>query len=152
MPTLTTALYACPDRYIGTTTALSLSSRFLGGSVGTTIYFNIFNTKIKNKLPAYVAEAAVKAGLPMGEAMQFVGTLLGTGGVAEAQRLPDVTPGILEAAGLATRWAYADSLSYVVSIPRILRVRWSCIDLFLVVHYYRIWDCWYDSVCFHAEY
>jgi len=52
----------------------------------------------------------------MGEAMEFVGTLLGAGGVAEAERLPDVTPGILEAAGLATRWAYADSLSYVVSV------------------------------------
>jgi hypothetical protein len=115
VPALTTALYACPDRYIGTTTALSLSSRFLGGSVGTTIYFNIFNEKIEAKLPTYVAEAAVKAGLPMNEAMTFVLALLGPGGATDAEKVPGVTLTVLQAAGLATRWAYADSLSYVVS-------------------------------------
>lgn len=33
VPSLTLALYACPDEYIGTTAALSLTTRFLGGSV-----------------------------------------------------------------------------------------------------------------------
>lgn len=33
VPSLTLALYACPDAYIGTTAALSLTTRFLGGSV-----------------------------------------------------------------------------------------------------------------------
>lgn len=117
VPALTTALYACPDRYIGTTTALSLSSRFLGGSVGTTIYFNIFNEKIKTNLPNYVSKAAVGAGLPVSEAMSFVMALLGPGGAADAQSIQGVTPNVLQAAGLATRWAYADSLSYVVSSP-----------------------------------
>ncbi|KAL2064448.1 hypothetical protein VTL71DRAFT_4942 [Oculimacula yallundae] len=114
VPALTVALYACPDRYIGTTAALSLSSRFLGGSVGTAIYFNIFNTKIKSKLPTYVATAAVGAGLPAGSAMQFVGALLGPGGGGRAAAaIPGATTQVLQAAGLATRWAYADSLAYV---------------------------------------
>lgn len=118
VPALTVALYACPDRYIGTTAALSLSSRFLGGSVGTAIYFNIFNTKIKSKLPEYVASAAVGANLPAGNAMQFVGALLGPGGgVVAAGSVPGATPMVLQAAGLATRWAYADSLAYGKSFP-----------------------------------
>ena len=113
VPALSVALYACPDRFIGTTAALSLSSRFLGGSVGTTVYFNIFNTKISSKLPKYVATAAVEAGLPIGSAMSFVEALLGPGGASAAEAVPGVTPQILGAAGIATRWAYADSLAFV---------------------------------------
>jgi hypothetical protein len=112
VPALGVALYASPDRFIGTTTALSLSSRFLGGSVGTTIYFNIFNTKIQKKLPEYVATAAIGAGLPVDEAMVFVGTFLGPDATALPE-VPNITPAIVEAATIAVRWAYADSLSYV---------------------------------------
>lgn len=113
VPALTVALYACPDRYIGTTTALSLSSRFLGGSVGTAIYYNIFNNKISAKLPVYAATAAIEAGLPATEAVDFVTTLVGTGGAQAAAMIKGVTPQILEAAGAAVQQAYADSLAYV---------------------------------------
>lgn len=105
VPALSVALYACPDDYIGTTTALSLSSRFLGGSVGTAIYFNIFNSKISSKLPAYVVTAVVAAGLPTNYAMAFVGAFLGAGGPSAAEAAPGATPSVLEAAVLAMRWA-----------------------------------------------
>ena len=48
VPSLTLALYAAPDNYIGTVGALSLSSRFLGGSVGTAIFFNVSHLELTN--------------------------------------------------------------------------------------------------------
>lgn len=111
VPALTVVLYAAPDDYIGTVAALSLSVRFLGGSVGTTIYYNIFNTKIMTLLPQYIATAAIKAGLPMADLEEFVVAFAETEpGAAE---LPGVTPQVISASSLAVRWAYTDSLKNV---------------------------------------
>ena len=119
VPALTLALYASPDEYIGTVGALSLSSRFLGGSVGTSIYFNVFNENVNKKLPAYIAKAAIAAGLPSTSVTAYVTAVLAdpTGKMAAAVK--GVTPAILGTAQLATQWAYADSLKYVwyTSIP-----------------------------------
>lgn len=119
VPALTLALFASPDEYIGTVGALSLSSRFLGGSVGTSIYFNIFNANINKKLPAYIAKAAIAAGLPPTSTTAYVTAILAdpTGKMAAAVK--GVTPAILGTAQLATQWAFADSLKYVwyTSIP-----------------------------------
>ena len=66
------------------------------------------------KLPKYVATAVVRAGLPAANAMDFVGALLGPGGGAEsAAAVPGASQQVLQAAALATRWAFADSLAYV---------------------------------------
>nr|POE51505.1 serine/threonine-protein kinase ppk16 [Quercus suber] len=111
VPALTLALYACPDEYIGTTSALSLTARFLGGSIGTSIYFNVFNTQITANA-ASVASAAIQAGLPAANAESFVGALLG-GDTAAATAVPGVTDAVIQAATLATQWAYADALKFV---------------------------------------
>lgn len=114
VPSLTLALYACPDKYIGTTAALSLTTRFLGGSIGTAIYYNIFNSNIQNKLPTYIATAAIEAGLPQSSAIQFVEALTAPQGAAELlAKVQGVTPQIIQAGALAARWAFADSLKYV---------------------------------------
>lgn len=114
VPSLTLALYACPDAYIGTTAALSLTTRFLGGSIGTAIYFNIFNSKIQKNLPNYVAQAAIQAGLPQDSAKAFVQALAAPQGSQQLlAQIPNVTPQIVQAGALALRWAYADSLKYV---------------------------------------
>lgn len=114
VPSLTLALYACPDAYIGTTAALSLTTRFLGGSIGTAIYYNIFNTKIQKNLPTYIATAAVKAGLPPASAIPFVQALVAPVGAAQLlAKVQGVTPEIIQAGALAARWAFADSLKYV---------------------------------------
>jgi hypothetical protein len=116
VPSPTLVLYARPDRYIGTTAALSLSVRFLGGSIGTAIYFNIFNTQIKSNLPTYMAQAAIKAGLKQKNAKAFEPALtLSKRSVAQAvlARVPNVTPQIVAAGALAARWTFADSLKYV---------------------------------------
>lgn len=111
VPALTLALYACPDEFIGTTGALSLASRFLGGSIGTAIYFNVFNTQITSNIPS-IGMAAVEAGLPTASAEAFVGALL-SGSQTAVMAVPGVTEAVLAAATLATQWAYADALKYV---------------------------------------
>lgn len=113
VPALTVALYACPDAFIGTTAALSLAVRFLGGSVGTTIYYNIFNTNFKSKFPQYVATAAIQAGLPAAEVPAFAKALSEDSTGAAALKVPGVNLQILQAGGLAAQWALNDSLKGV---------------------------------------
>jgi hypothetical protein len=118
VPALTLALYGSPDEYIGTTSALSLSSRFLGGSIGTAIYFNVFNTRLKARLPLYVGNAAVSAGLSQAQVPALVMALTSLDPTTASQ-VQGATPAVLKAAQYALQWAYADSLRYVwyVSIP-----------------------------------
>lgn len=114
VPALTLALYACPDNYIGTTGALSLSSRFLGGSVGTAIYFNVFNTKITNELPKLVGEAAIKHGVSKQNAILLVKAMAAQADYAElGSQVPGVSNAALNAAIYARQWSYANSLKYV---------------------------------------
>ena len=113
VPALTLALYACPDAYIGTTGALSLSSRFLGGSVGTSIYFNVFNTKIMKELPAQVLPVALKGGMTQKNAITLIEALDEANFEELAPKIPGVTPRLLEKVILARQWAFADSLKYV---------------------------------------
>ncbi|KAK3717409.1 hypothetical protein LTR37_005798 [Vermiconidia calcicola] len=112
VPAATLAMIAAPDALITTCAALSLSIRAVGGAVGYSIYYNIFNGKIQKKLPLLVGGYAVAAGLPVEDAETFVGTYL-TEGSEAAQALPGVTAGIIEAALTGSQWAFADSLAYV---------------------------------------
>lgn len=113
VPALTLALYACPDEHIGITTALSLSSRFIGGSVGTTIYFTIFNNKITEILPTALVGAAVAAGAPKESLMSFVQAMASPAFDLLAPMVPGITPEMVSAVTLARQWAFADALKYV---------------------------------------
>lgn len=113
VPALTLALYACPDEHIGITTALSLSSRFIGGSVGTTIYFTIFNDKITQILPTALGGAAVEAGVPKESLMGFVGAMASPAFDLLAPTVPGVTPAMIASVTLARQWAFAKALKYV---------------------------------------
>lgn len=110
VPSLTLALYACPDEYIGTTTALSLTSRFLGGSVGVGIYYNVFKSKLTAHAPE-IAVAAVKAGLPAAEAASFVEAFLVS--PIAAEQIKGVTATVLGAATAAQAEVYAEALKWV---------------------------------------
>ncbi|OAP64846.1 hypothetical protein AYL99_00818 [Fonsecaea erecta] len=112
VPAATVAITVAPDTSIATCVALSLTIRAVGGSIGAAIYYNIFVNKLKSKLPAYVARSAVRAGLPVAGAAEFVEVFVG-GSLAELARLPGVNKQIIAAASLASRWAYADSLKYI---------------------------------------
>lgn len=97
---------------MGTVGALSLSVRFLGGSIGTSIYFNVFLTKFTENLPAYVGQAAVLNGadkalatdLVLAYASQVPGAAAMVSGASET---------MLAATQYASQMAYAESLKWV---------------------------------------
>ncbi|KAH7017109.1 major facilitator superfamily domain-containing protein [Ilyonectria destructans] len=117
VPAATVAMIVVPDSLLATTAALSLSIRTLGGSIGYTIYYNVFVNKLTSILPTTVAEYAVAAGLAPEDAKVFVGTLLTA--PANITTVPGFTPDILQAAEVGVKWAYAGALKYVwyASIP-----------------------------------
>lgn len=117
VPSATVALICVPDAYLATTAALSLSIRTVGGSIGYTIYYNIFSNKIKSGLPQKIAQYAMGAGISAADATDFVGIFLTT--PANITSAPGYSSAIVEAATIGSRWAYADALKYVwyTSIP-----------------------------------
>lgn len=111
VPPSTVAITVCPDRLIATTVALSLSIRVIGGSIGYTIYYNIFAEKLGKALPENVAKAAVAAGLPASDTMKFVTAFLTAPG--SIMTVPGVTPGVVAAAIRGSQDSFAYALSFV---------------------------------------
>lgn len=111
VPAATIAMIVTPDAVITTAAALSLSIRTVGGSIGYSIYYNIFATKLTTNLPAYIAEYAIKAGLPLASAETFVLTFLGA--PEKITEVEGVTPLVLQGAMKGSQWAYSQSLKYV---------------------------------------
>jgi len=111
VPAATIAITVTPDAYIATTVALSLAIRVIGGSIGYSIYYNVFATHLTTKLPLYVSDFAIAAGLPLSSAEAFVGALLKV--PENLSNVPGVSETVMRAAEMGSRWAYADSLKYV---------------------------------------
>lgn len=111
VPAATVAMIVSPDAVITTAAALSLSIRTVGGSIGYSIYYNIFATKLEQQLPTYVAEYAIKAGLPVASAERFVLTFLTA--PTEVGSIDGVTPAVMAGAMKGTQWAYSQSLKYI---------------------------------------
>jgi hypothetical protein len=111
VPAATVAVTVTPDTSIATCVALSLTIRAIGGSIGYAIYYNVFINKLTVKLPTYIAGYAIKAGLPLTAAPDFVKVYLGA--PTQLAQFPGITEGIIEAATIGSRWAYAESLKYV---------------------------------------
>ena len=117
VPTASVAILVAPDALITTAAALSLSVRTVGGAIGYSIYYNVFVTKLKKKLPILAAEYAIFAGLPLADAKAFITILLTD--PTEIATAPGFSPEVLAGAQVGIRWAYAKSLHYVwyTSIP-----------------------------------
>ncbi|KAH9864334.1 hypothetical protein J1614_010268 [Plenodomus biglobosus] len=113
VPAATIAMLVCPDAIITTAAALSLSIRTVGGTIGYSIYYNIFITKLTKQLPLYTAEYAIKAGLPLSSAESFVGLFLTEPAKLATTPIPGMTPAVIAAATKGTQWAYSESLKYV---------------------------------------
>ncbi|KAF2021023.1 MFS general substrate transporter [Aaosphaeria arxii CBS 175.79] len=111
VPAATIAMIVAPDAVITTAAALSLSIRTVGGSIGYSVYYNIFATKLEQQLPSYVIEYAMKAGLPATSAEKFV-TLFLTA-PEEVGTVEGVTPAVIQGASKGVQWAYSQSLKYV---------------------------------------
>lgn len=122
MPGITTISAACPEDLIGTAIALLTTIRTIGGAIGYTVFYNMFYTTAHTKVPTYIGEYAVKAGLPLSEAKEFVSVFTNSSdpnNIADAEKLPHVTKAIMQAAAEGSGWAFADSVRpvFYASIP-----------------------------------
>ncbi|KAG9202805.1 hypothetical protein G6514_004059 [Epicoccum nigrum] len=113
VPAATVAMIVCPDALITTAAALSLSIRTVGGSIGYSIYYNVFATKLEQNLPKYVVEHAIKAGLPVTSAVDFITVFLTAPANLTTTRIEGVTPEVIAGATKGAQWAYSQSLKYV---------------------------------------
>jgi Fungal trichothecene efflux pump (TRI12) len=71
-PAATILMIITPDEALATITALTLSVRLVGASIGYAVYFNIFYNKLAQVLPGLVSQAVIGAG---GQADQIGGVL-----------------------------------------------------------------------------
>jgi len=117
IPAATILTIICPDEVIATATAITFSVRLIGGSIGYAIYFNVFENKLNAVLPTLVGTAAVEAGLPITEVVEFVEALVSQNETAVAA-IPGLTPQILLAAQEAVLDSYVQGFKrvYLVSI------------------------------------
>lgn len=109
---------ATPHHLIATATAVVTSSRAVAASSFTAIYGASLTTGIGSKLGPYIAEAAVKAGLPETSVPAFVAAIAGKD-TAAIPTIPGVTPAIIGAGVAAAQQALADSFRtiYIIAVP-----------------------------------
>jgi len=104
-----------PFHLIATATALTTSTRAVSAAMFTAIYSAVINGRITKYVPSYVAEAAVRAGLPMTSVSAFVGALASNNATALPQ-IPGVTPVVIGAGVNALKQAFADGIRAVFMI------------------------------------
>lgn len=107
-----------PHRLIATATAVTTSSRAVAATVFTAIYSAALNTRLSKNLPADIAAAALRAGLPASSLEAFVGALAASD-TAALPSIPGVTPAIIAAGVGGLKQAFADSLRvvYIIAAP-----------------------------------
>ncbi|KAI9701139.1 MAG: hypothetical protein M1836_001808 [Candelina mexicana] len=70
----------CPDDLIGTVAALTLAIRVIGGSIGYTIYYNVFISKFVPNAKYFIGGSMLKMGIKnpryIGEAIELTGASL----------------------------------------------------------------------------
>ncbi|KAL8278276.1 hypothetical protein RQP46_009308 [Phenoliferia psychrophenolica] len=103
---------------MGLATALVISSRAIGGALGIAICGAVFTSKVTESIPAYVAKAALEAGLPATSLKQFIGGLA-TKNATLVGTTPGVTTLIVEVGTDAIRRAYLYSfqMMWLTAIP-----------------------------------
>ena len=103
-----------PDKYIATIAAINLSIRFIGGSIGYAVYWNIFENKLADVLPALVSAASVAAGLPTSEISGLILNIVNQNKTAIAQLPPPIRLAVDEA--VKNSYAQGFRKVYLVSI------------------------------------
>ena len=112
---LTATHLAVPHALITTATAITVASRSISASVAAAVYIAVFSSRLKHRLPEYVGQAAVAAGLPPSSIPAFVQAIAATN-IAGLGNVPDVTPAIIAAGIAAFKRAFLDSARVVYII------------------------------------
>ena len=107
-----------PHHLIATATAVTTSSRAVAATVFTAIYTAAFDSRLGKNLPDYIAKAAKGAGLPTSSLPAFIKALT-SNDTAVLAKVPGADPTIIQAALVALKQAFADSLRvvYIIAIP-----------------------------------
>lgn len=107
-----------PHSAIALATAAIVSARALAASAFTAIYVAAFNTRIAANLPAYIAKAAVQAGLSAEAIPAFV-QAMAAGNSTAIEAVPGVTTALINQGSAAVKSAYADSIRivYIIAAP-----------------------------------
>jgi hypothetical protein len=114
-PAVTILTIISPDEVIATITAVTISVRLVGATIGYSVYFNTLQKTLATGLPEKVTAAVVQAGLPLAEIAPFMGALLGGNTTA----LGGYALNVIGAAQEAVTESYVEAfrLVYLVSIP-----------------------------------
>jgi hypothetical protein len=104
-----------PYHLIATATALTTSTRAVAAAMFTAIYSAVVNNRIAKYVPSYVAEAAIRAGLPKTSVHAFVSALVSNNATA-IPHIPGVTPLIIGSGVNALKHAFADGIRAVFMI------------------------------------
>ncbi|KAF3111031.1 hypothetical protein TWF706_000474 [Orbilia oligospora] len=101
-----------PNEYIAHAMSLLASSRAFGGSIGITIFEQIFSSKEKDILPGKISTAVLDAGLPSSSLEEF---LIGSehGITSALLNIPGVSQAVLEAGSSAMVQGLADSYRFI---------------------------------------
>ncbi|KAK4049357.1 hypothetical protein OIO90_005486 [Microbotryomycetes sp. JL221] len=113
------AQLAVPGQFLGACSALMVSARAVGGSIGTSIYGAILGSKLSASIPTKIAEGAFKGGLNPADAQAVLPQLIPLVAsqnpelIQSAFQIPGVTPPIVISAIKGLQDAVAGGLKYV---------------------------------------
>lgn len=112
------AQLSTPHHLIATATAAAVSARCVSGTAFTAIYAAALNDRLTKKMPAYISEAALRAGIPPTSAIAFVKALVAKDAAA-LPKIPGVTSAIIQADVGGLKQAFADSVRviYIIAAP-----------------------------------
>jgi hypothetical protein len=112
LPTIMVAAQLCtPPDLIAETSALVLSTRALGGTIGLAINNALFNSTLAVQIPKKIAAAVIPLGLPPTSIGALIEALT-TQNSALLAKIPKITPKIIGAAANALLQAYSLGFRY----------------------------------------
>jgi Fungal trichothecene efflux pump (TRI12) len=116
IPAIVCLTVVAPDEVIGTIVAVGLAIRLIGGQIGYTVYFSLFNMTLQ-KIPENISVEVVQAGLPVSEVQPFIIALMAKNSTA-LFGLQGITPYIIKTAQEVILGTYLRgfNLVYVASI------------------------------------
>ncbi|SGY34004.1 BQ5605_C002g01577 [Microbotryum silenes-dioicae] len=107
---LTMVQYSTPPLFIGVASALTISVRTLGGTVGYAIADAIYGSLTSEQVPAAIAGAAIPLGFSPANLTPLIIAVLSGRGIAG---VPGITPTIASAASLAAKQVEAHAYKIV---------------------------------------
>ncbi|KAJ4416092.1 hypothetical protein N0V82_006936 [Gnomoniopsis sp. IMI 355080] len=127
VPASIITMIVCPDDLIATVAALTLSIRVVGGSIGYSIYYNIFLTKFTPYAIEYIGGTLVQANITSPAVIVEVIELTGAALPDQIKLIPGIAgnDALYDAVIRAGQEAYSASYRYVY----LASIAWGCVSI-----------------------